>query len=106
MGFQVLCAKLSSELEAVETHESEPPVAHVSFNKSPQEAVQGKRLRNNRKRRDACARTMKNVVMNTVQTTCFGAWEVEASPVLMSRDFSETYPRLLQVVKKDAESKE
>ena len=38
----MLCAKLSPELDAVETHEPELSMEHVTFNKTPQEAVKGK----------------------------------------------------------------
>ena len=61
-------AKIPSELEAVDIHETEQAIAHVKYNKALQEAAREKWLRNNHMRCTVCVRTMENPMRNKALT--------------------------------------
>ena len=68
IGFQMLCATIPSELEAVEAHEVEPTMAHVKYNKALREAAREQWLRNKHLRCNVCVRTIENPMRNKALT--------------------------------------
>ena len=64
----MLCAKIPSELEAVEAHEPELTMAHVKYSKALREAAREKWLRNKHMRCSVCVRTKENPMRNKALT--------------------------------------
>ena len=85
MGFQMLCAKTPSELEAVETHESELAMAHVMYNTALREAAREKGMRNNHMRCNVCVHREPDEEQSA--NYCFGVGKVEIISVVMSSQF-------------------
>ena len=64
----MFCAKIPSELEAVDAHELKLTMAHVKYNKALRETAREKGLRNKHMRCSVCVRTTENPMRNKALT--------------------------------------